>query len=417
MNIMTDFLQLITIISIILLVAKLAGYLSTRLGQPSVFGELMVGVILGPSLLDITHLGFVTDSHLDIVVYELGEIGVLLLMFLAGLELHIRDLTKNTRVAALAGVLGVILPVGLGFGFGALLNMPYAEALFLGLTLGATSVSISAQVLIELDVLRSKVGLGLLGAAIFDDILVILLLSVSVAITSGGSSLGQVLFVFAKMVIFLLAAAAIGLWVLPKVVRLTSKLPISQGLTTLAIVILLGYGIAAELIGGMAAITGTFMAGLMFSRTPEKSAIDSNLKSIAYAFFVPIFFVSIGLSVDLKQIQVDTLLVFLGISVIAIIGKVVGSGSGALMAKFTPRESLQLGIGMVSRGEVGLIIAKIGEGLGYLPPDLFTAIVGMILVTTVVTPPMLRASFKPPKPTPPGENEPDPQLLIQKNGE
>lgn len=414
---MTDFLQLITIISIILLVAKLAGYLSTRLGQPSVFGELMVGVILGPSLLDITHLGFVTDSHLDIVVYELGEIGVLLLMFLAGLELHIRDLTKNTRVAALAGVLGVILPVGLGFGFGALLNMPYAEALFLGLTLGATSVSISAQVLIELDVLRSKVGLGLLGAAIFDDILVILLLSVSVAITSGGSSLGQVLFVFAKMVIFLLAAAAIGLWVLPKVVRLTSKLPISQGLTTLAIVILLGYGIAAELIGGMAAITGTFMAGLMFSRTPEKSAIDSNLKSIAYAFFVPIFFVSIGLSVDLKQIQVDTLLVFLGISVIAIIGKVVGSGSGALMAKFTPRESLQLGIGMVSRGEVGLIIAKIGEGLGYLPPDLFTAIVGMILVTTVVTPPMLRASFKPPKPTPPGENEPDPQLLIQKNGE
>lgn len=414
---MTDFLQLITIVAIILLVAKLAGYLSTRLGQPSVFGELMVGVILGPSLLDITHLGFVTDSHLDIVVYELGEIGVLLLMFLAGLELHIRDLTKNTRVAALAGVLGVILPVGLGFGFGALLNMPYAEALFLGLTLGATSVSISAQVLIELDVLRSKVGLGLLGAAIFDDILVILLLSVSVAITSGGSSLGQVLFVFAKMVIFLLAAAAIGLWVLPKVVRLTSKLPISQGLTTLAIVILLGYGIAAELIGGMAAITGTFMAGLMFSRTPEKSAIDSNLKSIAYAFFVPIFFVSIGLSVDLKQIQVDTLLVFLGISVIAIIGKVVGSGSGALMAKFTPRESLQLGIGMVSRGEVGLIIAKIGEGLGYLPPDLFTAIVGMILVTTVVTPPMLRASFKPPKPTPPGENEPDPQLLIQKNGE
>ncbi len=414
---MTDFLQLITIIAIILLVAKLAGYLSTRLGQPSVFGELMVGVILGPSLLDLTHLGFVTDTHLGIVVYEMGELGVLLLMFLAGLELHIRDLTKNTRVAALAGVLGVILPVGLGFGFGALLKMPYAEALFLGLTLGATSVSISAQVLIELDVLRSKVGLGLLGAAIFDDILVILLLSVSVAITSGGSSLGQVLLVFAKMVLFLLAAAAIGLWVLPRIVRLTGKLPISQGLTTLAIVILLGYGIAAELIGGMAAITGTFLAGLMFSRTPEKSAIENNMKSIAYAFFVPIFFVSIGLSVDLKQIQVDTLLIFLGISLLAIIGKVLGSGTGAFMAKFTPRESLQLGIGMVSRGEVGLIIAKIGESLGYLPPDLFTAVVGMILVTTVVTPPMLRASFKPPKPAPPGENEPDPQLLIQKNGE
>lgn len=394
---MTDFLQLITIIAIILIVAKLAGYLSTRLGQPSVFGELLIGVLLGPSLLDITHLGFVTDSHLDMVIYELGEIGVLLLMFLAGLELHIRDLTRNTRVAALAGVLGVVLPVALGFGFGAVLKMPFEEALFLGLTLGATSVSISAQVLIELDVLRSKVGLGLLGAAIFDDILVILLLSVSVAVTSGGSNFGQFLLVFARMVLFLLIAAAVGLWVLPRMMRLTSKLPISQGLTTLTIVILLGYGIAAELIGGMAAITGTFVAGLMFSRTPEKSAIENNMKSIAYAFFVPIFFVSIGLSVDLKQIQVGTLLIFLGISVIAIIGKVVGSGTGALMAKFTPRESLQLGIGMVSRGEVGLIIAKIGENLGYLPPALFTAIVGMILVTTLVTPPMLRISFKKPK--------------------
>ena len=394
---MTDFLQLIAILTVILITAKLAGYLSTRLGQPSVFGELLAGVLLGPSLINITQLGFVTNEHLGSVIHELGEIGVLLLMFLAGLELHIKDLTKNTRVAALAGVLGVVLPVGMGFAFGELLKIPFDNALFLGLTLGATSVSISAQVLIELKVLKSKVGLGLLGAAVFDDILVILLLSTSVAILSGGGNFGQILLVFVKMVVFLLIAVGVGLWLLPRLVRITHKLPISQGLTTLAIVVLLGYGIAAELIGGMAAITGTFLAGLMFARTPEKSSLESNLHSLSYAFFVPIFFVSIGLSVDLSKIQLETVWIFLGISVIAIFGKIIGSGTGALLAKFTARESLQIGIGMISRGEVGLIIAKIGENLGFISEDLFTAIVGMILVTTLVTPPLLRASFKEPR--------------------
>jgi Kef-type K+ transport system membrane component KefB len=173
---MSNFLQLVAILIIILFAAKLAGYLSTKLKQPSVFGELLVGVLLGPSLLDITHLGFVTNTHLGDVIYEFGEIGVLLLMFLAGLELHIKDLTKNTRAALFAGVLGVVVPVGSGLLFGEWLGYDFNHALFLGLTLGATSVSISAQVLIELKVLRSKVGLGLLGAAVFDDILVILLL-------------------------------------------------------------------------------------------------------------------------------------------------------------------------------------------------------------------------------------------------
>lgn len=391
---MSDFLQLVTVLTIILVMAKLAGYLSTRLGQPSVLGELLVGVLLGPSLVDLTHLSFITNSHLGATIHELGEIGVLLLMFLAGLELHIKDLTRNSRVAMLAGVFGVVLPVASGIGFGVLLKMTFDHALFLGLTLGATSVSISAQVLIELKVLRSKVGLGLLGAAVFDDILVILLLSTAVAVLSGGGSIWQILWVFGKMVLFLLLSAAVGIWILPRLVRITSKLPISQGLTTLALVILLSYGLSAELIGGMAAITGTFMAGLMFSRTPEKAAIEGNLHSLSYAFFVPIFFVSIGLSVDLRQLSWESLWVILGVSLIAILGKVIGSGSGALIARFSPRESLQLGIGMVSRGEVGLIIANIGANSGYISAEILSVIVGMILITTLVTPPMLRASFK-----------------------
>ncbi|HNR01674.1 MAG TPA: cation:proton antiporter [Anaerolineaceae bacterium] len=400
---MSNFLQLIAEIAIILLAAKAAGYLSTRLKQPSVFGELLVGVLLGPSLLDITHMGFITDTHLGEIIYELGEIGVLLLMFLAGLELHIKDLSRNTRVALLAGVLGVVFPVGLGILFGQVLDIPFSHALFLGLTLGATSVSISAQVLIELQVLRTRVGLGLLGAAVFDDILVILILSSAIAFLSSGGSFADILWVFAKMVIFLALATAVGLWLLPRVVRFTRRLNISQGLTTLALVILLGYGLAAELMGGMAAITGTFLAGLMFARTPEKSTIETSLVSIAYAFFVPIFFVSIGLGVNLRELNVDSIWVFLGISAIAILGKIIGSGAGALLARFTPRESLQIGIGMVSRGEVGLIIANIGAKAGYLDEELLTIIVGMILVTTLVTPPMLRASFRSPKKT---DNEP-----------
>ena len=226
---MTNFLQLIAEISIILVAAKAAGYLSTRLKQPSVFGELLVGVLLGPSLLDITHLGFVTNTHLAETIHEFGEIGVLLLMFLAGLELHIKELTKNTRVALLAGVMGVLLPVGLGILFGEFLNIPFSHALFLGLTLGATSVSISAQVLIELQVLRTRVGLGLLGAAVFDDILVILILSSAVAFLSGGGSFTDILWVFARMVIYLALATAVGLWLLPRVVRFTQRLKNQPG--------------------------------------------------------------------------------------------------------------------------------------------------------------------------------------------
>lgn len=390
---MSDFLQLITLLAIILIAAKLAGYLSTRIKQPSVFGELLVGVILGPSLLNLTHLPFVSNIHLPETITEIGEIGVLLLMFLAGLELHLNDLAKNARVAAQAGILGVIFPVGMGIGFGELIGLDFNHSMFLGLTLGATSVSISAQVLIELQKIRSKVGLGLLGAAIFDDILVILLLSTFIAVLSSDTQSAGILVVFLKMILFFGLATAFGLWVLPALVRMVHKLSISQGVTTLALVIMLVYALAAELVGGMAAITGAFLGGLMFARTPEKSLIESNLHSIAYAFFVPIFFISIGLSVDLHSVSADAIWIILAISVIAVIGKVLGSGLGAKLSKFSTRESLQIGIGMISRGEVGLIIAKIGLESDFLSGELFSSIIAMILITTVLTPPLLRASF------------------------
>ncbi|MEJ5225841.1 MAG: cation:proton antiporter, partial [Anaerolineales bacterium] len=182
---MTPFLQLALLLALILLAAKLSGYFAIRLGQPSVLGELLVGIALGPSLLNIFHWPFVTDVNLHEFIKELGELGVLVLMFIAGLELHLDELRRSGRVAALAGTLGVLAPVGLGWGVGVLFGMGQSEAIFLGLTLGATSVSISAQTLMEMKVLRSRVGLGLLGAAVFDDILVILLLSVFFAVVAG----------------------------------------------------------------------------------------------------------------------------------------------------------------------------------------------------------------------------------------
>ncbi|MHB8114424.1 MAG: cation:proton antiporter [Bellilinea sp.] len=390
---MSSFLQLAFLLTLILVAAKASGYLATKLGQPSVLGELIVGLLLGPSLVNIGHLPFITAAHVSETINELGELGVLLLMFIAGLELHLSDLAKNTKVAAYSGVLGVIVPVGLGFLAGELFGMSLENSVFLGLTLGATSVSISAQTLMELKVLRSRVGLGLLGAAVFDDILVILLLSSFVALADGGSTM-QILLVLAKMVGFLALSAGFGFWVLPRLTVAVSKLPVSQNILTLALIIMLTYGLAAELLGGMAAITGTFVAGLMFSRTPEKTQIEGGLRALSYAFFVPIFFVNIGLSIDLRQVSLSALWLMLAITLLAVIGKILGSGLGARLGKFSWLESLQLGIGMVSRGEVGLIVASIGLSAGHLTDDAFSAVVGMILITTLITPPLLRATFK-----------------------
>lgn len=397
---MSSFLQLVFVLAIIILTAKLGGYLSTRLGQPSVFGELLVGLMLGPSLINLTHMSFITDIHLGETISQLGELGVLLLMFMAGLELDLRDLMRSSKVSAFSGTLGVILPVGLGLLAGELTGMDFSHAVFLGLTLGATSVSISAQTLMELKVLRSRVGLGLLGAAVFDDILVILLLSFYLALQGDGSGFLAILLVVGKMILFFALSIAFGIWLLPRLMRLTARLNISQGVISLAIVVLLFYGLTAELVGGMASITGTFLAGLMFSRTPESEEIKSGLHALAYSFFVPVFFINIGLSVNVKDLDPSTLWITLMIIVIAILGKTLGAGLGAYLGHFSMRESLQLGIGMVSRGEVGLIVAKVGLDQGLISPALFSAIVGMVLVTTLVTPPMLRAAFHMPEPTP-----------------
>jgi Kef-type K+ transport system membrane component KefB len=390
---MTPFLQLAFTLAILLVTAKLAGYLSIRLGQPSVLGELLVGILLGPSLLNLLGLPIFTDSAaLEHFIVEVGEIGVLLLMFLAGLELHLDELRGNTKVAGLAGIMGVIVPLGLGWAVGLLFGMSQSQAIFLGLVLGATSVSISAQTLMEMKALKSRVGLGLLGAAVFDDVLVIFLLSLFFAFTSGASGVAEIFIVLGRMILFFGLAFGFGLWLLPRIVRIVRNLPISQNVLTLAFVTMLGYGLAAELVGQMAAITGAFIAGLMFARTPEKEIIDPRISALAYGFFVPIFFVSIGLKTHI-DLHIETLGLTATVIVIAVIGKWFGAALGAKWAGFNWRESIQLGMGMVSRGEVGLIVASAGMRSGLVSGPEFAAVVGMVIATTLVTPPALRALF------------------------
>jgi Kef-type K+ transport system membrane component KefB len=390
---MSQFLQLLFLLSIILIAAKVSGYVSIRLGQPSVLGELLAGIILGPSLLNVIGLPFLEHEMAE-VVHLLGELGVLLLMFIAGLELNMTELRDTMRVAAVSGFMGVITPLLLGWGAGMLFGMEQNAAIFLGLTLGATSVSISAQTLIELRVLRTRVGLSLLGAAVFDDILVILFLSIFLALVStGGGGAAGVLITVVRMGGFLLASAAFGVWVLPWVMRRISHLPIGESVMTISLLVMFFYGITAEVAGGMAAITGSFIAGLMLARTPEKDRIEAGTHTLAYALFVPIFFVNIGLSINLKEFQTEALLFTLVVTLAAIAGKWIGAGLGGRLTGLSNVESVQLGAGMISRGEVGLIVASVGMQQGLMNNNQFSAIIVMILVTTLVTPPILRWLF------------------------
>ncbi len=391
---MTPFLQLTLALAIMITFAKLGGYLSFRLGQAAVLGELLVGIILGPSILDFLHLSFFTDRHLGEVIQELAELGVMLLMFLAGLELHLSELLRSSKVAILAGVFGVLFPLGLGAGGGLLFALAPKNALFLGLTLAATSVSISAQTLMELNRLRSKIGFGLLGAAVFDDILVVLGLSAFTALATNSvgndSGAGMILAIILRMALFLALSSLIGYLLIPPLSKKVFSLEISQGLIAFVFVTILLYGWLADVLGKMAAITGAFLAGLWFGRTSFRERVLSGVSVIAYGIFVPIFFVDVGLNADIKTLLGKNFWLFLGLLVIAVIGKVLGCGLGARLGGYNSLEALQLGVGMMSRGEVGLIVASVGISEGYLTTASFSAIVGVVIATTLLTPPLLR---------------------------
>jgi Kef-type K+ transport system membrane component KefB len=391
---MSSFLQLLLALSVLIAAARLGGLASRRLGQPAVLGELLVGVVLGPSLLNFFQLSVFSDEHLGEQIQHLAELGVILLMFLAGLEIELDEMVKTGRAAVLAGALGVLVPMGLGSGAAALFGYGTLPALFLGIVLSATSVSISAQTLMELRVLRSREGLALLGAAVFDDVLVILVLSIFLALGGGAGGLGEVLVVLARMASYLAVAVIVGIFVVPRLLGLIHRLPISQGLVSFGLVLVLIFAWSAEVVGGIAAITGAFLVGLAMARSPLRQEIEHSFSALTYGFFVPLFFVSIGLQANAREVTGSALTFGLVLIGVAIVSKVLGSGLGAWWGGLQRGEALRLGIGMVSRGEVGLIVASVGLSQGLIDRVVFSEIVLVVLATTLLTPLMLRWAYR-----------------------
>jgi Kef-type K+ transport system membrane component KefB len=391
----------------LLLASRLAGAAARYMGQPRVLGELLVGVLLGPTFLDALHWGVFHGAHLETSLHEMAELGVILLMFLVGLEVHLEELNRVRGVAMLAGVLGALVPVVFAFVIVQLDGYSWEPALFAGVTLAATSVSISAQVLLELGLLRRVEGSALLATALIDDILAILLVSITIAITSGEGSIApeELAEIVLRMAAFLVVGGLIAWFVLPRLLDWIAgqpRLAQSYGLPVMALVAMLFYGWAAEEFGGVAAITGAFLAGLGVSqmRNRAKGEIEDAASYIAYAFLVPLFFVGVGLQTDLSQFPLEAAPLAIALIVAAVLSKIGGAGLGALLGGFERRQALRLGVCMISRGEVGLIIATLGVSSGVLEigDPLFSTLFLVIILTTVMTPPLVRWVFHEPSP-------------------
>jgi Kef-type K+ transport system membrane component KefB len=398
---MSEVIQLFFALGLLITIAKTLGYIATRFGQPAVLGELVAGVLVGPSVLNLLHIAalFPEGSSIEHTLIEFAEIGVVLLMFSAGLEVDLSSLARVGRTALAAGVLGVIAPVVIAAPVVLLFGYTGDKAVFIGLILAATSVSISAQVMLELGVLHSREGLALLAAAIVDDVLVILLMSIFLAIHPGpvtsDAESRSVLEVIVRLVGFLTIASGLSWFVLPWIARMVHKTSVAAGVVIVSVVAALLLGVAADYFGGVAAITGAFIAGLCLGRAehPIKEKIEEGLYHINYGMFVPIFFVSIGLQANLRLLDATILPFALILTGAAIVSKIVGAGAGGLLTGFDRNSSLRLGIGMVSRGEVGLIVAALGISSGIITEETFAAVVLVVLVTTVITPPLVRWSF------------------------
>ncbi|CUH95826.1 putative membrane protein [Propionispora sp. 2/2-37] len=366
---------------IILLSTKLAGDLSVKLKQPAVLGKLIIGIVIGPAML-----GWIENSE---IIDEISEIGVLLLMFLAGLETDIHALNQNRNSSIAVAVGGVVFPMLFGLVTGRWIGMDQAHALFLGLLLSATSVSISAQTLRELGQLQSRESITILGAAVLDDILVVVALAIMMSLfTAEEVSLGLIL---GKKVLFFIAIIFIGWKVVPWVLKKLAPLRVSEAVASAALIICFFFAYFAEFLG-VAGIIGAFAAGIAISQTKYKENVEHKIEPIAYAFFVPVFFVSVGLSVSFHGMG-NQLWLILMLSVLAVLTKLIGAGLGARLTGFGDKSSLRIGAGMVSRGEVALIMAAIGLESGLLREDYFTVMVTVVIITTLVTPPMLKALF------------------------
>ncbi len=402
---MSHTLQLLLLLAVFVVAAKLAGAAANRIGQPAVFGEILMGLLLGPTLLDVMSwpvfyatpaaVGHASEpTSLLATIRDLAEIGVILLMFIAGAETDLDEMKRVGRVAFWAALGGVAFPMIGGALVAAAFGYPLLwQGIFIGTILTATSVSISAQTLIELGALKSKEGSTILGAAVIDDVMGLVVLSIVVAMarTGGQADIAGIAFMMLRIALFFAGAILVGR-ALPAIARFADRLEVSQGLLAVVLAIAFVYAWGAEYFGGVAAITGSYLAGLIFAQTRYKKRIDEAIHPLTYSFFVPVFFISIGLHANGRDLGARAAFA-LALIAVAIVTKALGCGLFARLAGFGTTASIRVGAGMISRGEVGLIVAGYGLANGLIDRDVFSASVVMVLVTTMVTPPLLKATF------------------------
>lgn len=382
-------------LAIILLSTKVLGLITKRFRMPQVVGALMAGLIFGPAGFKIIQeTNFIQSS---------AEIGVIVLMFCAGLETDIQELKKSGKASLVIAMIGVFVPLAGGYLVGMIFNQPgridsdassslFLQNIFMGIILTATSVSITVETLKELGKLNTRAGNAILGAAIIDDIIGIIGLTL---ITSVADSSVNVWIVLLKIVGFFVFAAVAG-YIFYKVYRKWSE-SADRGMhrhTIVAFVFCLLMSFIAEHYFGVADITGAYIAGLIISSAERSQYLTSKFDVISYLYLSPIFFASIGLKVVLPSMSGIIIAFAVVYVVVAIITKIVGCSIGAKLCRYSNEESIQVGVGMISRGEVALIVASKGSALGLMGAAFFGPIILVVVITTVVTPILLKIVFR-----------------------
>lgn len=380
-------MEFIATLAGLLLATQVVAHLCRRVEIPEVIGQILVGIIVGPALLNWVHL--------DEMMNEFQEIGVIILMFIAGLESDLSLLKKYLRPAVIVAVIGVIVPVLVMGGASYLFGFTKMESLFIGVIFSATSVSISVAVLREFKRLDSREGATILGAAVADDIIGVIMLSIMISMINGSQGghtnmpLGMALLL---QVLFFGGTYLVVRWLAPYLMHLSERLLTVAAPSVMAMIICLGMAALADYVGLSGAV-GSFFAGIAVANTHRKETIDRSFIPIGYALFIPLFFVSVGLNMRFDNLQRSFVFVIV-MTILACLTKLLGCGAGAKLSGFNLPSSYVVGSGMVARGEMALITAQIGYEAHLMSSMYYSDVITVIILATVLAPFMLKHALK-----------------------
>ena len=376
-------------LAIIIIAAKFFGILARKCKAPQVVGEIIAGLIIGPSIL-----GLVNQS--DFLI-EMAEIGVIILMFSAGLETDLKDLMKTGPIAALIACAGVFIPLILGallymafYGAAPWGSEEFYKAVFVGTILTATSVSITVEALKEMGKLKGKVGTTILSAAIIDDVIGIIVLTFVMGFKSPDSNPGSVVI---NTVLFFVFSIVVG-FVCYKIFKyVDNRYPHTRRIPIAGLALCLAMAYIAEKYFGIADITGAYVAGIILCSIRDSEYIASKMDTNSYILFGPVFFASIGLKTNLESLNASILLFSIAFVAVGLFAKIVGCGLMARLCKFNVSDSLKIGVGMMTRGEVALIVSQKGLSVGLLTPVYFTSVILLIIISSIATPIILKLLY------------------------